>query len=583
MSKKVKVESVILLLIFFGCLASAFVSFAKADDTNRALPFDISNWNFGSYTNYYNDYSVYHSGSMSIRSEANPTARELNGPFMSVESGDNIVFKCWIKTEYAAETEGARIGIDLHGLNADDEVTLYSWLPSYSAGSWVAWNSDWTLQTINATIPDDIYGEINPWTGTPYTVHSNLIYGMVAWMGVHPLDCPADAWFADAELYINPESETPPAPPTGEEEIITSNEVASTGYTTILEGSGFHKQAAQTFTVGSTYNYSLTKIAINITHWGTIQPITVQLKATSGGSPTGSVLSSGNISTFTDRAWTYCEMTPYTLVNSTKYALIVTYPTGDGSNFIAWYMNEDNPYADGSYFLSTDSGSSWSADTDIDFLFRVYGEPVIETVEDTYVLIADVITPDNTTYTTGTVPFSIVPIGNDTVSSYQINAYLSGNPVGSNFTTASGSFTGLANGTYTFACYITGEQGTSNYQTVVFTVAIPPEAEPTPTPVYLNDINSDWLWQYLYNYDFVGFVIACWVADLGESFYVIVSMIITLALYIRLKNLPVMIAMWFLLGGLWIVLLPMASPVILLLMIFGIASLLIYIFMLSKN
>ena len=101
-------------------------------------------------------------------------------------------------------------------------------------------------------------------------------------------------------------------------------------------------------------------------------------------------------------------------------------------------------------------------------------------------------------------------------------------------------------------------------------------------PTYNDSINSDWMWQYLNNYDVVGFVIAAWTVDLGESFYVIISMILTLALYIRLKNLPVMIAMWFILGTLWVGLIPMASPIILLLYVFGFVSLAFYLYGVSK-
>jgi hypothetical protein len=126
----------------------------------------------------------------------------------------------------------------------------------------------------------------------------------------------------------------------------------------------------------------------------------------------------------------------------------------------------------------------------------------------------------------------------------------------------------------------------------VFT-EIPVEGEPTPAPTvpptpipttfqFPNAIDTSYLWQYFNNGDLIGFIIACWTVDLGESFYVIISMIATLALYIRTKSLPLMIAMWFCLGFLWIGLLPMASPIIILLFIFGIASLLIYIYMLSK-
>lgn len=134
---------------------------------------------------------------------------------------------------------------------------------------------------------------------------------------------------------------------------------------------------------------------------------------------------------------------------------------------------------------------------------------------------------------------------------------------------ASGYSTSLAGASTVTATSTEGGTGTASY---TFTY----------NPTYDNSINSDWMWQYLNNYDIVGFVVAAWTVDLGESFYVIISMILTLALYIRLKNLPVMIAMWFTLGTLWVGLIPMASPIILLLYVFGFVSLAFYLYGVSK-
>lgn len=108
-------------------------------------------------------------------------------------------------------------------------------------------------------------------------------------------------------------------------------------------------------------------------------------------------------------------------------------------------------------------------------------------------------------------------------------------------------------------------------------------AQTVPFPqVYGESIDTDYLWQFLYNYDIVGFVVACCTADLGESFYVIISMIVTLAFYIKLKNLTVMAVMWFILGFLWIGFIPILSPIIYLLFVFGLASLVFKIFGESK-
>lgn len=186
------------------------------------------------------------------------------------------------------------------------------------------------------------------------------------------------------------------------------------------------------------------------------------------------------------------------------------------------------------------------------------------------------------------------------------------------FTVVSGNLTGTGNvnldsaqGNYTFrptsSCIvnITAIGITSNSTTFTLTVnsvAKPPSsnltmtsggtyfvqwyttsAAPTSSPsLFSNSIDTDYLWQFLYNYDIIGFIIACWTADLGESFYVIISMIVTLAFYIKLKNLTVMAVMWFILGFLWVGFIPIVSPIIFLLFIFGLASLIFKIYGESK-
>ena len=62
-----------------------------------------------------------------------------------------------------------------------------------------------------------------------------------------------------------------------------------------------------------------------------------------------------------------------TLFASTKYALVVRLPDGDGTNRINWRRDSDNGYASGNQEVSIDSGLSWTADTGKDWLFREYG------------------------------------------------------------------------------------------------------------------------------------------------------------------------------------------------------------------
>jgi hypothetical protein len=75
-------------------------------------------------------------------------------------------------------------------------------------------------------------------------------------------------------------------------------------------------------------------------------------------------------------------------------------------------------------------------------------------------------------YNSSTVGFEVSTTGsNDTNIALQIQLYNSSVAVyGSNFTSASGTFTSLTNGTYTAAVYAEGDNGASDYEEVIFTV-----------------------------------------------------------------------------------------------------------------
>lgn len=104
-------------------------------------------------------------------------------------------------------------------------------------------------------------------------------------------------------------------------------------------------------------------------------------------------------------------------------------------------------------------------------------------VEDTYTLEISSVSPEeNATITSSTLNYEFTNTGNDTVSTVQVALYLSnGTQVGTNQTSLTGAFTGLTNNTYMLACSAAGVNGATDYTTVNFTVAIPPEPEPTPS------------------------------------------------------------------------------------------------------
>jgi hypothetical protein len=111
--------------------------------------------------------------------------------------------------------------------------------------------------------------------------------------------------------------------------------------------------------------------------------------------------------------------------------------------------------------------------------------------EDTYVTVADWVSPVNgTTSNSSTIPFEISTVGsNETGITVTVTLRNStGAQIGDNQTTLTGSFTGLTNDTYTAYVTAIGDNGASDTDQTIFTVAIP--AEPIFNPSGAGPLNS---------------------------------------------------------------------------------------------
>ena len=164
------------------------------------------------------DSSVLYNGAPSIRLDpyiVGPnSAREcdgawVNGGYVSVSGGDHIVFTCWVRTTSSMNSlynndptdshgKGGRIGIDFYNGNSvvASAIVNGEYLPNGNAiagnphaeGSGVSWNTPtWTKLTIDCTVPSG-YG----------------VSKMIPWMQAQDSSDTAVAWFAGAQLYINP-------------------------------------------------------------------------------------------------------------------------------------------------------------------------------------------------------------------------------------------------------------------------------------------------------------------------------------------------------------------------------------------
>ena len=166
------------------------------------------------------DNTVLHNGNVSVRIDTHVEGvdinleRELDTYGFSVKPGDHIVFRCWIKTESASNPSnnnnqhygGARIGLEYfvnNGYYVDGYPgTEYHYDEEYGFVTWGT--TTWTFRQWDVIVPATYYSKGYLPGGVTGTFSARQITGVFFWMQVMPYYEEGSAWFADAEIYINP-------------------------------------------------------------------------------------------------------------------------------------------------------------------------------------------------------------------------------------------------------------------------------------------------------------------------------------------------------------------------------------------
>lgn len=131
---------------------------------------------------------------------------------------------------------------------------------------------------------------------------------------------------------------------------------------------------AQTFTPA--VSHVLTKVSIKCRRVGDCGNVILGIRQTSGGLPSGNDIESvtipqGMITPGTASGWIIVTFQGVSLSNGVTYALVVRAPSGDASNYFIWRVNASSPpYTGGQRCFSTNSGSSWTADSTRDYMFE---------------------------------------------------------------------------------------------------------------------------------------------------------------------------------------------------------------------
>lgn len=138
-------------------------------------------------------------------------------------------------------------------------------------------------------------------------------------------------------------------------------------------------RSGQTFTVGAN-PWSVESVELKLYRVGSPGTITVHLRATSDGKPTGADLASqtydGDTLTTDDAGeWiTFTFASAVDLDAETQYAITVDAASGVALQRGDWKKQSGDPLANGTNVYSSDSGSTWSVNNVSDNTFRVLGE-----------------------------------------------------------------------------------------------------------------------------------------------------------------------------------------------------------------
>jgi uncharacterized repeat protein (TIGR01451 family) len=154
----------------------------------------------------------------------------------------------------------------------------------------------------------------------------------------------------------------------------------NTAGTTTGTGFGTPNWTGQTFIAGVTG--TLVKVEVPLFCANGANPctgpsgnLTLSVRNTAAGLPTGADLATATIPSFTSNAGATFTVTfgvPPSLTSGTQYALILRPVSNPAVGSYFWIRSSPSTYANGSRVTSVDSGGTWATDTTRDYNFKAY-------------------------------------------------------------------------------------------------------------------------------------------------------------------------------------------------------------------
>jgi hypothetical protein len=138
--------------------------------------------------------------------------------------------------------------------------------------------------------------------------------------------------------------------------------------------------SAQTFTLSA--SHKITKVVLKLYRVGSPGTISVSIQGVDGnGKPDGTSVSTGTLdgdtlTTNSDGTWYDVTMSSALLVTGTQYAIVAFALSGDDDNRVGWRTDSSAAsYSGGSYYSTTDGGTTWDIVATSDYMFEEWGNP----------------------------------------------------------------------------------------------------------------------------------------------------------------------------------------------------------------
>ncbi len=312
-------------------------------------------------------------------------AYSWNGAGVSTSHSGLSVGQHWYYIIWSYCTEGGLEQTSDTPDPADDAITLQP--ATVTTNAHTGFGSDWailngTVDAVNDTSVTEVgfdYGLTNAygdsWTATGTWANGDDFVGTITGLSA------ASVFHYRAKAY-----NTDLAWGYGSD-MIFSTEGSATIYEYLKTGGDGDSAAiysdnvtAQQFTIGNVA-HTVTNIRLDLKKVGSPGTVTVVIKhANDSNEPTGLDLCSGTLdgdAFSTSYTWHEFTVDETGLEDNSKYAVVVSAIAGDDSNYVLWQKDTGGGLASAVGSHSSNGGITWSSDNPADYLFEIWGNPVI--------------------------------------------------------------------------------------------------------------------------------------------------------------------------------------------------------------